>query len=46
MQLSHLRSMDRRRLVRRSGALDRQAMRDAMAQLRDVFSEAADEADD
>ncbi|AJP58755.1 hypothetical protein UC34_21085 [Pandoraea vervacti] len=44
MQLSHLKSLDRRRLVRRSGALDRGVMRDAMAQLRDVFTEAADEA--
>ncbi|WP_150666653.1 type II toxin-antitoxin system PemK/MazF family toxin [Pandoraea commovens] len=46
MQLSHLRSMDRQRLVRHSGALDRHALRRAMARLRSVFSEEVGEAGD
>ncbi|ODP33370.1 growth inhibitor PemK [Pandoraea sp. ISTKB] len=46
MQLSHLRSMDRRRLIRRSGRLDREVLQDAMARLRDVFSEETDEVSD
>ncbi|WP_411829213.1 type II toxin-antitoxin system PemK/MazF family toxin [Pandoraea sputorum] len=46
MQLSHLRSMDRQRLVRHTGALDRHALRRAMARLRDVFSEEAGSAGD
>jgi len=46
MQLSHLKSLDRARLVRRTGTMSRHMVRDAMARLRDVFSEEPDEAVD
>ena len=46
MQLSHLRSIDRRRLVRRSGTLDRSSLRNALVRLREVFSDENGEAEE
>lgn len=46
MQLSHLKSLDRTRLIRRTGTMDRHRVRAALAGLRGVFSEEADEAVD